>query len=182
LPLIFIDLGFYESLFTSYIDLLSSDHDRSYGLSVMGCLHSWLGWEGDKNIVVFIGIILFMIPFVKIEKTKSYRFRLIALSSILLWNVIFNHKAESPTFIIAVAGAAIWFFSGNRSPFSISLIVLCFVLSSLSSTDLFPKIIRTEWIKPYSLKVLPCILIWLMLIGEMIGISVSNPNRKKLSH
>ena len=48
-------------------------------------------------------------------------------------------------------------------------IILAFVLTVLSPTDLFPKYIRDEFIWPYSLKVVPCILIWTILSWQLIS-------------
>jgi hypothetical protein len=41
-------------------------------------------------------------------------------------------------------------------------------LTSFSPSDLFPKFIRDEFIKPYSLKALPCVLIWLAVSYQLL--------------
>jgi hypothetical protein len=92
------------------------------------------------------------------------------LVSILLWTVIFNHKAESPTFIIAFSGAAIWFFSGNKSPLNLILFAMAFIFTTISPTDLFPKVVRNEFIEPFQLKVFPCILIWFKVLYDLLFI------------
>ena len=47
-------------------------------------------------------------------------------------------------------------------------LVLAFVLSSLSPSDLFPAYLRKEWVQPYALKALPVTLVWLKLSYEML--------------
>lgn len=168
IPLIFIDFNMYKFQLESYWKMLSNDHNISYGFSVMGWLNSWLNIEINKLFVVVIGAITFLIPFIKIKQYNNYYFRILTLVSILLWIVIFNHKAESPTFIIAFAGVSIWFFTSKKSKINLILFVCAIILTSLSSTDIFPLFIRQEIIKPYMLKVFPCILIWIKVIYDMI--------------
>jgi hypothetical protein len=81
----------------------------------------------------------------------------------LIWVIIFNHKAESATFIIASSGVALWFFSSPKSYLNILLAILVLVFTILSPTDLFPTYLRTHYVIPYLLKVFPCILVWLKL-------------------
>ena len=167
-PLLFISIAQYQLLLTSFGNMLSSDHSISYGYSVMGWLHSWFGLEINKYYIVFIGALLFLLPFYRIECYKSYVFKLLALASVLIWVVIFNHKAESPTFIIAMAGVAIWFVISKKTPVNIGLFILAFILTSLSPTDLFPGYLRETWVIPYTLKAVPIIFIWFKIIMEML--------------
>lgn len=184
LPLIFIDFKQLEILYTSYFNLIANDHNTNalfsnigptYGYSIMGIINSWFSVDFSQNIVVIFGIIIFLIPLYKINAFKETEFRSYLLSSILIWIVIFNHKAESPTFIIAVTGIALWFINTNKSPINITLILLVIVFTSLSSSDLFPKQIRETFLIPYKIKALPCALIWLKIIYEMITFKIKPP-------
>jgi len=116
------------------------------------------------------GIILFALPYLRISQYKEPVFRLLILSSTLIFTVIFSTSSESPTYIIAFTGVAIWFVVQKR-PFQIWQIVLfifAMALTSFSPSDLFPKFIRNEFIKPYSLKALPCVLIWLAVSYQLL--------------
>lgn len=116
------------------------------------------------------GIILFALPYLRISQYKEPVFRLLILSSTLIFTVIFSTSSESPTYIIAFTGVAIWFITQKR-PFQIWQIVLfifAMALTSFSPSDLFPKFIRDEFIKPYSLKALPCVLIWLAVSYQLL--------------
>ncbi len=168
MPLIFIGFNQYEILLSSFWNMLANDQSISYGYSVMGWLNSWFGIENKKIFIIVIGVLGFLLPLFRIKKFKSYTFRFLTLSSILLWVVIFNHKAESPTFIIAMAGVSLWFVTSEKSKINISLFIIAFILTSLSPTDIFPRIVRDEFVKPYMLKVFPCILIWVKIIYDMI--------------
>jgi hypothetical protein len=116
------------------------------------------------------GIILFALPYLRISQYKEPVFRLLILASTLIFTVIFSTSSESPTYIIAFTGVAIWFITQKR-PFQIwqiSLFIFAMALTSFSPSDLFPKFIRDEFIKPYSLKALPCVLIWLAVSYQLL--------------
>ncbi len=168
IPLLFVNLDQYEKLFQSYWNLLANDHSKSYGFSVMGWLNSWFNIAINKSIVVFTGMVLFLLPLFRLKEYKNYEFRLLALTSILIWVVIFNHMAESPTFIIAMTGVSLWFVSSEKNTLNITLFIGAFVLTVLSPTDIFPRLLRDEFVKPYNLKVFPCILVWIKIIYDMI--------------
>jgi len=143
--------------------MLSHDYNISYGYSVMGWLYTWFGVLVNKYVLIIIAAVLLFAPLLKTGNFSNYYFRLIILTSLLIWLVIFNHKAESPTFIIAMAGASIWFVSSDKSDLNIVLFILAIIFTSLSPTDLFPQIIREKYTIPYSLKVFPMILIWIKI-------------------
>ena len=172
LPLLVVSLEQLQFLYSSWWNMLSNDHSASYGLSVMGIAESWFGLGFLKNEIVLLGVVLFCLPLLKIKSYSNFEFRWRLLASILLWVVIFNHKAESPTFIIAMCGVGMWYFFSNpkserEKKINIVMIVLAFILTSLSPTDLFPKMIRENYVIPYVLKALPCVLIWGKLIWEI---------------
>lgn len=170
IPLFVVSWPHLMSLYESWLTLLTDDHDSNVKFSVMGILNSWFGLPTTyKTIVLITGIIAFCIPLLRINRYHDPRFRLLFLSSILIWVIIFNHMAESATFIIAVTGIAIWFFTKDSiNKLDIFLIILTILLTILSPTDLFPKSIRDNFLVPYTLKVLPCILIWLKINWEML--------------
>jgi hypothetical protein len=168
LPLVVIDLDQFVFLYKSWVNLLQNDHSISDGLSVIGWLKSWFGWQVNKTYVSMAGVVLFCIPLLKISAYQNFVFRILMLSSILIWVVIFNHRAESPTFIIAISGVALWYYAQFPKKENYILLVLAFVFTALSPTDLFPKFIRDEWMKPYVVKAVPCILVWVKIVYDML--------------
>jgi hypothetical protein len=168
LPLAIIPFEQMAFLYQSWWELLAGDQSVYYGISVMGWLNSWFGIEMNKNLLILLGAVVFMIPFLFIKSYTDDIFRVKLLASVLLWMVIFNHMAESPTYIIAMTGAGVWFFTSRRNWLDISLLILAIVLTSLSMTDLTPNAWKNSFIKPYVLKAIPCILIWLKIQTELI--------------
>ena len=97
----------------------------------------------------------------------AWRTRLIA--SVLVYVVIFNHMAESPTYVIAVLGVALWYFSGERTPLDTALVAATFALTSVASTDLVPPVVRAHVVAPYMLKAVPCIAVWIKMQYDLAG-------------
>lgn len=52
IPLIIIDVNQYKLLASSFWNMISNDHAKFYGYSVMGLLNSWFGFSGNKFIIV----------------------------------------------------------------------------------------------------------------------------------
>jgi hypothetical protein len=74
--------------------------------------------------------------------------------------IIFNHKAESSTFVIALVGVALYYLLMPKSNLKLILLTCCILLTSLSPTDMFPPYVRVHIVVPYVLKAVPCIFIW----------------------
>ena len=167
LPLLFVDLNYLVLQYENWGKLLAEDHLQSYGISIFGIIHSWFNSEPSKAIVLIIGLLFFLLPLIRTDRFKEYDFRLKYLCALLIWIVIFNHKAESSSYIVAIAGCAIWFFISDKSILNVFLIFLAFVLISLSPTDIFPKAIRESLIVPLVLKAVPALLIWIKITFEL---------------
>jgi hypothetical protein len=160
----------FKPLFTvykQYMVLLQSDHSVSLGLSVAGWARSWLGLSLPTTALALAGFSITVLPLVRLRNFKDFSHRILLFSALLVWMVIFNHKAESPTFIIAVAGVLLWYFSRERTVVNTILLVLVVVFTSLSPTDLFPFAVRASLFEPYAVKAVPCILVWAAMVVEL---------------
>jgi hypothetical protein len=144
----------------------------AYGtdISVMGFIRRVFSLTNMSNLTVLIpAFILILLPVLRRSLHHNIKFQLYYLSLALISVVIFSSSSESPTYIIAVAGVSIWYtFDMEYSRLlTVTLLTLVIVLTSFSTTDLFPSYIKTHWMKPFSLKVLPCLLVWLLLIYQL---------------
>ena len=169
LPLLFVSPIELLNIYKNWFNLFSTDVSHELNHSVISILKNWFNVEVNKSLMQAIGFILLVLPLFRKNNFLEINYRLLFLCSVLIWSVIFNHKAESPTYIIAVVGVSIWFFISKRSPLEISMILFLFLLTSLSPTDLFPKDLRDNYIIPYSLKALPCILIWIKIQYDLLS-------------
>jgi hypothetical protein len=151
--------------------LLNASLSSMQDISVMGIVRRVTGNAQISNLpFLAVGLILFTIPYLRINQYQAPMFRLLFLASTLIFAVIFSNSSESPTYIIAFCGVAIWFVMQEQPKnFAvISLFVFALLLTSFSPSDLFPNFIREEYVKRYSLKALPCILIWGVIIYQLI--------------
>ncbi len=155
------------------------DNSRTAGMqdiSVPGMIRRIFQYYGpiDFPIIAIAGV-LFGLPLLKQRNQAHPHFKLYYLALVLISVVIFSSAAESPTFVIAVTGAAIWFVT-SQQPFGQwekAMLIVLFLLTILSPTDLIPRYIRINFILAYSLKALPCLIIWCWLIIKVHRINWS---------
>jgi hypothetical protein len=133
----------------------------------MGILETWFGLTDVKLPVVALGLLALVGPLARRSQHQHARYQLSMLASVLIWVVIFNHEAVSPSVVIAAAGVCGGFFSQPRSARRVSLALFAFGLTSLSSSDIYPDYVQSHWIVPYHLKALPCVVIWAALQGDL---------------
>ncbi|GAB3219827.1 glycosyltransferase family 87 protein [Spirosoma arcticum] len=168
LPLVAVS---YQQLFDQYqnwLVMLQNDHSNSVGLSVMGWLNTWFSLDPPKVVVVGAGGVLLLLPLLRIAQYPYYGYRLLVLASVLIWVIIFNHKAESATFVIAIGGIGFWYFSQPATAINRVLVLLAFIFTSLSPTDIFPPVLREILVYPYVLKAVFCIFIWAKITIDLL--------------
>jgi len=168
LPLAVVSPARLSGLYASWWGLLSSDFAGATGLSLMGWLASWFNWRPPKVVVDLVGIALFCWPLAYVARYRDIRFRLLVLCNVLLWVVLFNHKAESSSYIIAICGVGLWYFPQAKTRLNLILVCLAFVFTCLSPTDVFPRSLSASFFEPFTIKVVPCILIWLKVTYELV--------------
>jgi hypothetical protein len=152
-------------------------------ISVMGMIRRVFSYPQLSNILVLIpGLLLFATAYLRLKWFSILQFRYLLLASTLIFTVIFSTGSESPTYIIAFTGVAIWFMNLDRpiTGFEIFLLVFALLITSLSPSDLFPRYINKHYIKPYAFKALPCFVIWLKISHEILTRSFSPKNAEKV--
>lgn len=159
----------YQSLAEKQV--LNASLTSMQDISVMGMVRRITGDVNIPNLPFLItGVIVFALPYLRISQYRSLKFRLLYLASALIFAVIFSNSSESPTYIIAFAGVAIWFVVQDqpKSYWTYALFIFALLLTSFSPSDLFPKFVRDQYIIKYSLKALPCLIVWLAVVYQLI--------------
>jgi hypothetical protein len=144
--------------------------DSMQDISLMGMVRRICNDPSISNIPFLLGgVALFGLQYLRISLFTNTAYRLYILASTLIFTVIFSTGSESPTYIIAFAGVAIWFVIQPKpiSNWQIGLFVFALILTSLSPTDLVPKFLKENYIRPYALKALPCVLIWIVIVCQI---------------
>jgi hypothetical protein len=150
-------------------------------ISVHGMIQRIFNLPALSQLWVLIPAAIFnLLPLLRIKSLPTRLFQFHYLAVCLLSVVIFSSSAESPTYIIAVSGVAIWFVSSERkNHWNIALLIFALVITTLSSTDLFPHYIQRNLIAKFALKALPCFIVWIVLIWKLL---FYNYNQKALSY
>jgi len=133
------------------------------GISVMGFLAAWLHLTPPGAFVVATGGIVLA------ASTLIGRDRTLVLASVLIFVTIFNFAAESPTYVIAVSGVALWYFSQARTRANLALLAATLLFAMLAGTELVPRSLRQQYLEPYVVKALPCIAVWLKLQWDLVA-------------
>lgn len=176
LPMVISSPAFVIQSYSDWYHSLAHKNDLNASLtsfqdiSLMGIVRRATGNINIPNApFLLVGLVLFGLPYLRIKQYKHLGFRLMLLASTLIFTVIFSSGSESPTYIIAFAGVAIWFMvqQNPKKGWIIALFIFAFILTSLSPTDIFPRPVK-EFIRLYSLKALPCVIIWLTIIYQMM--------------
>ncbi len=151
--------------------MLNANPMSMQDISVMGFVRRILHNSSISDLPFLVGGgFLFLMPYLRVKCYANIKFQLLLLASTLIFVVIFSNSSESPTYIIAFAGVAVWYTIQQRKTRwdVLSLFIFAFILTTLSPSDIFPKFIRETYIKPYSLKALPCILIWFYIVHQQL--------------
>lgn len=167
-----------------YISLTEKNCDNMFSLmqnvSLLGIVRKTTHDSTYSDLWLIIpGLIAFASPYLRFKQYRNDAFCMTFLASVLLFVVLFSTGSESCGYIIALIGAAIWYTCApwKRSRTDLYLMIFAFVLTSLSPTDIFPKILWKTMVHPYALKALPCVLIWFKLIFEMLTRDYAAPYR-----
>ena len=167
LPLFVIPFHTLTWQYQNWTHTIAADQAVSYGISIFGWLYSWFGMN-NKGIVQGLGVLLFFVPFLRVSMYKNEAYRLLTLAAILIWVIVFNHKAESATFIIAVAGVGIWYYTEKPKLWRSVLLWFIFIFTCLSYTDVCPSDIKNNFIRPYAIKAVPCVMLWCIIVAELV--------------
>lgn len=139
-------------------------------ISLLGMVRKISGCMNYSDLWLIVpGVVLFAGPYLRLRQYRHLAFRLMWVASVLMFTVLFSTGSESSGYIIALAGVGIWYVAvpWKRSKWDVALMVFAFILTSMSPSDLFPAFLRKQYVQPYALKALPCILIWGKLMWEM---------------
>ncbi len=172
-PLFVVTFNELGLLYRNWYATLQAFNQARLGISVMGFLKTWLHLAPPSNYVVAAGAAILIAT-----SLLNRHSRVLVMASVLIFVTIFNYAAESPSYVIAVSGVALWYFSQPRTPVNLALLAATFLFTMLASTDLIPRSLRAEFLEPYVIKALPCIAVWLKIGTEPLFARNPNPDMK----
>jgi hypothetical protein len=130
----------------------------------MRILSDWFGLAAPNWTIQLAGTLLLLAP---LAARRSYldsaSFRLRFLCSLLVFLVIFNHQAESASFVIATTGVAIWYATTPRAWWRATLLSLTLLGVSVPRLFFFPYHTYHDLVQAHALDAFPCLLVWLAM-------------------
>lgn len=169
LPLLFYTFSDFVLIYQQWIACLIADHKVNVGTSVMGLIQKTIYSQVPVVWIQLIAIGCFLASVLILMITKKYEaIKYDFLAYTLIWVVIFNQASESSTIIIASTGGMVWFFNTQKSRLNIFLFVWFMLMTVMASSDILGPVYR-RFVFDYSLKVLPCLLIWLRIQATILG-------------
>lgn len=167
LPLIIISP---QELLTQYQSWGNMMHnDGRFGLSILGAIDSLYTLDATKRYIFELLSLLFVIvlPIAIVTKKKVINPQRIitALYFILIWMVIFNHKAEPQTFIIAYVGILGWLFTKVKINVLEFFLIAVLIIVDLTN---YISVISPKFSQHYCLLSVLCFIFWLLIIRDLL--------------
>lgn len=170
-----------QFVFQSYVDWyntivhkndlnqLSHMSNGMQDISAMGLIKRISGnFDLSNSWFLIPAMLLTLLPLSRFKELKNSVFQLDYFAQVMIGLVIFSSSSESSTYIIAIAGMAVWLFNKYTQKPYVWLIVFVGILTVLSPTDLFPPSIRKDVFVKYALKALPCLATWLQITYQLL--------------
>jgi len=164
----FVIQSYYDWYHSLAAKDIENNASRMQDIGVKGMIRRIFDIRLSDITVLIPGVIVFFSSYIRIGNFKSVKFQLLILASTLIFPIIFSSSSESPTYIIAFMGVAIWYMNLDRpvTNFEFFLIIFALVITSFSPSDLFPRYLSEQVTKKYGLKALPVFVVWLKIIYE----------------
>lgn len=99
---------------------------------------------------------------------KDRALRLQFLGFVMVFCVVFNHRAERQSAVIALCGMVIWYLASPspRAVWRIALFTIVYFLVAVSGTELVPRSIKLI-LAPQARFSIPLTFLWLVMLGEL---------------
>lgn len=92
--------------------------------------------------------------------------RLRFLGFVMVFCVVFNHRAERQSVVIALSGMVIWYLASARSALRTALFAIVYLLVAVSGADVVPNAIK-QILGPDIRLAIPLTILWLVMLCEL---------------
>jgi hypothetical protein len=167
LPLLVVSPNELWGIYEAWYGQVLGDFGQYKGMSIYSLVEKLSCWAPHKQQWMLGSLGLMLTALVQHNKWKELWFRKFLLSAILIWVVVFNHKAESHTYVIAMAGIGFWYFAVPRMWWDTALILFALAGISLLYSDIVPRSFKGEFPFDYHVKALPSAVLWLRVVLDL---------------
>ncbi|MDQ6611056.1 MAG: DUF2029 domain-containing protein [Gemmatimonadota bacterium] len=169
LPLLVTSPAQLQMQYHSWFVLQEQDATKTGMAWLGGIIELALGHAIPHRPVQLFGVAIILVAawFAR-DKWHDAVVRRLLLASLLIFSVVFNHMAESPSFVIAFAGIGIWWASLPSERWRDALVLMIVLLGSVGGSDIVPRHIREVWHGRIQLKAIVTLLGWFALQYDLI--------------
>jgi hypothetical protein len=125
-----------------------------------------LGWPAWPLQLVgsalLIGVML-----IRTRDWNDRHVRLQFLGFVMVFCVVFNHRAERQSAVIAVCGMVVWYLASRQTAWRTVLFVVVYSLVVLSGSSLMPDAIKGILVPQLRFSI-PLTILWLVMLSELI--------------
>jgi hypothetical protein len=137
-----------------------------YGSSVMGLLRDagleWPVWQ----LQLMSAAIVLAVLLASVSRWNDRSTRLQFLGFVMVFCVLFNHRSERQSAVIAISGAVIWFLASPRAVWRTTIFLFVYALVVIIGTDFIPDAIKA--LLPAQARfTIPLTILWLVMLGQL---------------
>ena len=123
---------------------------------------NWPAWPIQLiGCAIVLGVLI-----ARLRDWNDRTVRLQFLGLVMVFCVVFNHRSERQSAVIAICGMVIWYLASPRAAWRTSLVVIVYALVSLTGTVFIPDSIKRVLVHQVRF-VIPLTVMWLVILGEL---------------
>jgi Glycosyltransferase family 87 len=162
--LLFVSPQAYLKDYREWLVVIASDTIKEK-FSLYGILEL-VHWHVQEVYVLLVALATLSL-FIVTQYSHKSRVTAHAVAFLLVWVVVFNRAAEAPTYIIAIAGAILWYLSRPYTLASSILFWVTILIASIFPTDVFKAFDQFRY--QYLVKTFLCFAILIDMLQFAIG-------------
>lgn len=167
LPLLVISPGALAGQYQSW-GALERAEAALVGSSVMeifrGAGITWPAWP----LQLIGSALVIAVLILRVRDWNDRKLRLQFLGFVMVFCVVFNHRAERQSAVIALCGMVVWYIASPslRSAWRTALFAIVYFLVVLTGSELIPNAIKQILAPPTRFSI-PLTILWLVMLGEL---------------
>jgi Glycosyltransferase family 87 len=125
---------------------------------------TWPAWP----VQLIASAIVLAVLILRLRDWNDRNVRLRFLGFVMVFCVVFNHRAERQSAVIALSGMVIWYIASPRprAAWRTALFATVYLLVAMSGTDLMPHAIKQILASEFRFSI-PLTMLWLVMAGEL---------------
>jgi hypothetical protein len=165
LPLLVVSPHTLAAQYQSWSGLEKAETSQ-LGSSVMGLFRdaglAWPAWPIQLfGCAMVLGVLI-----ARWRDWADRSVRLQFLGLVMVFCVVFNHRSERQSAVIAICGMVIWYLASPRAVWRTCLFVIVYFLVSVTGSDFIPDSIKRLLVHQVRFPI-PLTILWLVMLGEL---------------